>query len=459
MSTLGRGESVNETRELGFTEAVQEIDLRAYLKVLQKWKWLLVLITVLAMATSGVLSFFVLPPVYEAQVVLMATQSAEQEQRVVREEDGLESVVNTVSRLPQMTINSYVGQLKNEALLRQVIKTLKLDPMLYTPRTLAEMIEARAVKDTNLIEVKVSGSDPKLAARIANTLAKEFLEFISKKNQEQMARSVEFLQKQLAEEEKALAKATEALKKYEAEPRGVPLLEKEMTSKVENLTAYRAQLVQAEIEYEQARAAKEQIEEALKKTEPKITVRKFREDGQGTYEAEEINPTYVSLTQMLEEKNVALAEKEAQLKITGESISLLEEEIRDLQAELTDKRAQLERLQGDVERIKKTRDILAEKITQTKIAKSINLGETNLIVVSEAQVPDLPVKPRKMLNITVAGLLGIMVAVAAAFLFEYLDNTIKTPEDVKQYLDLPLLGSIPAMHAGRMKARPGESRP
>jgi capsular polysaccharide biosynthesis protein len=63
-----------------------------------------------------------------------------------------------------------------------------------------------------------------------------------------------------------------------------------------------------------------------------------------------------------------------------------------------------------------------------------------------------------MLNMAVAGLLGIMAAVAAAFLFEYLDNTIKTPEDVRQHLDLPLLGSIPVMSPGRLKERPGESR-
>lgn len=67
----------------------------------------------------------------------------------------------------------------------------------------------------------------------------------------------------------------------------------------------------------------------------------------------------------------------------------------------------------------------------------------NVQVIDPAQVPRNPIKPRKMLNMAIAGVLGLMVSVFIAFLVEFLDNSIKTPEDVENYLGLPVLGAIP----------------
>jgi capsular polysaccharide biosynthesis protein len=67
----------------------------------------------------------------------------------------------------------------------------------------------------------------------------------------------------------------------------------------------------------------------------------------------------------------------------------------------------------------------------------------NVHVIDKAEIPSGPVSPNALLNIAIAGVLGLMVAVFLAFLLEFLDNTIKTPEDVEKYLNLPVLGSIP----------------
>ncbi|WP_129724995.1 YveK family protein [Xylanivirga thermophila] len=67
----------------------------------------------------------------------------------------------------------------------------------------------------------------------------------------------------------------------------------------------------------------------------------------------------------------------------------------------------------------------------------------NVQVIDMAKVPDKPVKPRRMLNVTIAAVLGIMIGLLVAFILEYLDNTIKTPEDVEKYLGIPVLGTIP----------------
>lgn len=67
----------------------------------------------------------------------------------------------------------------------------------------------------------------------------------------------------------------------------------------------------------------------------------------------------------------------------------------------------------------------------------------NVQVIDPAQVPTNPVSPRPLMNIAIAGVLGIMLGVFIAFLKEFLDNSIKTPEDVEKYLGVPVLGTIP----------------
>jgi len=67
----------------------------------------------------------------------------------------------------------------------------------------------------------------------------------------------------------------------------------------------------------------------------------------------------------------------------------------------------------------------------------------NVHVIDKAEIPTQPVSPNVILNIAVAAVLGLMIGVFLSFLLEFLDNTIKTPEDVEKYLNLPVLGSIP----------------
>ncbi|HEY3315430.1 MAG TPA: Wzz/FepE/Etk N-terminal domain-containing protein [Bacillota bacterium] len=69
----------------------------------------------------------------------------------------------------------------------------------------------------------------------------------------------------------------------------------------------------------------------------------------------------------------------------------------------------------------------------------------NVQVVDPAIEPTTPIKPRPKLNMAVAGVLGVMVGVGLAFVLEYLDNTVKSPEDVRRFLDLPVLGTIPVI--------------
>jgi capsular polysaccharide biosynthesis protein len=91
----------------------------------------------------------------------------------------------------------------------------------------------------------------------------------------------------------------------------------------------------------------------------------------------------------------------------------------------------------------KARDI-ANEIPKvfTKEAKRITKAN-NVEVIDKAIVPDAPIKPNKVMNVAIAAVLGVMIGLFVVFLIEYLDNKIKTPQDIEKYLGLPILGVIP----------------
>jgi capsular polysaccharide biosynthesis protein len=87
---------------------------------------------------------------------------------------------------------------------------------------------------------------------------------------------------------------------------------------------------------------------------------------------------------------------------------------------------------------------IANVLAQTFIEESQKLYPTgNIQIMDTASYPKGPIKPKKALNIAIAFFLGLMVSLGIVFLLEYMDNTIKTENDVEKYLDLPVLGIIP----------------
>ncbi|MCM3731612.1 Wzz/FepE/Etk N-terminal domain-containing protein [Fictibacillus nanhaiensis] len=78
----------------------------------------------------------------------------------------------------------------------------------------------------------------------------------------------------------------------------------------------------------------------------------------------------------------------------------------------------------------------------------------NVKILSPAVLKDnpSPIKPKPLLNIAIALVVGLMAGIGIAFLLEYLDNTIKTEEDIQNILGLPVLGAIPKISVDDEKA-------
>lgn len=78
----------------------------------------------------------------------------------------------------------------------------------------------------------------------------------------------------------------------------------------------------------------------------------------------------------------------------------------------------------------------------SKEAKRITSANT-IEVIDEAINQEQPIKPNKLMNVAIAGVLGVMIGLFVVFLKEYLDNKIKTPQDIEKHLGLSVLGVIP----------------
>jgi capsular polysaccharide biosynthesis protein len=82
------------------------------------------------------------------------------------------------------------------------------------------------------------------------------------------------------------------------------------------------------------------------------------------------------------------------------------------------------------------------EVFQTEITKIMNVDNVSILAKAEVGEKQSPIKPKPLLNIAIATVVGLMIGVGLAFLLEFLDNTIKTEQEVEKLLGLPVLGSI-----------------
>lgn len=454
-------ERINNVENVEFKEArLEEIDLRSIILVLRKWRWYIILIILLSILSAGVISFFVIEPVYEASTSIMVVQTRSSQRTG---DSGIDEAVADLSRLPEITINNVIRQIRNPEIMSRVIGALQLDREIYSPQGLLNMTTVQGDTDTrsggsSIIDIKVEHTDPAMAAALANTIREQYLEFISEKNYEQMSKSLAFLSEQIEEAEKNLNAISEELKEFDEQPRGVFFLEKEINSKADTLNQYRASLSRLVIEYERALAAQDLLRDKLSNTPQLIKIERPAGSSGEAFEGEEvesalgawetvvyqeINPVYISLSEALSQKETEVAEKQAQIAATEKMIAQVQAELDLLQAEYTEKKTRRDRIVTQLELTNRTYNLLSEKFVQVQIYQAVEVGQTNFLTLAEAEVPKVPVKPRKELNMAIAGVLGLMVGVFLAFFLEMLDNTIKTPDDVQKHLGLPVLATVP----------------
>jgi len=115
--------------------------------------------------------------------------------------------------------------------------------------------------------------------------------------------------------------------------------------------------------------------------------------------------------------------------------------------ELNDKESQYQNLQREVESNRQLYDSVVKRLKETGVVGG--LENSNVRIVEEATAPGAPIRPRKAWNLGMSLVAGLVLAFGVAFAIEYLDTTVKTPDDVERYLGLSVVGVVPAFHARR----------
>jgi len=91
---------------------------------------------------------------------------------------------------------------------------------------------------------------------------------------------------------------------------------------------------------------------------------------------------------------------------------------------------------------KKAADIANATATSFKQNIPHIMNVDNVSILSKADIPPHPIKPKPSLNITVGLVVGLIVGIGLAVLLEYLDNTVKREQDIEKLLEIPVIGSV-----------------
>lgn len=140
-----------------------------------------------------------------------------------------------------------------------------------------------------------------------------------------------------------------------------------------------------------------------------------------------------------QEMQAELAAVEKDIIATQEAITKLAD------SQSAEDKAQVSRLQSALKRYEATYNSLLNNLAELRLTEAQSTD--NVVLATPAQPPKNPVRPRVLFNTLLAAIVGAMLAVGVAFLIEYLDDTVKTPDDVRAVSNLPTLATVVRLDA------------
>ncbi|RZB31538.1 MAG: polysaccharide biosynthesis transport protein [Desulfobacteraceae bacterium Eth-SRB2] len=337
-----------------------------------------------------------------------------------------------------------------------------------------DRIDVSPIRNSRLVDVSAEAKNPTMAARMANELVMSYID----KNLEikllAAKDAVKWLGERVSDERKKVEAAEKALLRYKEENQIIT----GFSSDAENITAQKlaelnaqvveaeSKRVEAETRYHQALTLKnspdmlDSIPEVLsndlvkevKKMEVVLYSRMSelsKKYGRNHPQMQAIESELADLKKRkaVEAKRVVNSLKnEYKLALAREESlkhALAKQKTESLQ--FNKKAVQFGVLQRETESSKHMYELLIKRFKETSLTEEMKTG--NIRIIDKAEVPRLPVKPKKKLNLLLAVIVGLSLGVGLAFFLEYLDNTIKLPEEIKEELKIPYLGPVPAFSA------------
>jgi len=467
----------------------KEIDLLEYARVVLKRKAVLVTFAAVLVALAAVLSF-TKRPLYRATATLLIDEPGAS---LLNIQDVLNAGALYRSDFLGTYFNTQLRLITSRSLAERVSKRLNLGarPEFRDSRRSPEAADAShafdilgglsiaPIPETRLVYVSYVSPHAPLAADVVNALVEEFVDFSVETRYEATKQTSEFLTEQVALLREDLKRKEEDLQKYGQEKNLLYLSDNESTV-VNNFSSVNTALTTAQIErytkesvYRELRnldvdALPESVSnptiQALKTTYSQV---KSDYDEKGRI----YRPEYPEMVQLrarldatrntLQEEirkavDSAEAEYRAALKKEASLQGLLDEQRGDV-TRMNKNAIFYHTLRTEVENMRTLLSTLVAKQNEIQVSSQLGgLRTSNIKVVDRALVPRAPFTPNIRRNLLMALIAGLFGGLGLVFLVEYLDNTVKGPEDVEKLVKLPSLGVIPFLTAdgGRKKGDP-----
>jgi len=382
-----------------------EISLRELIEALLRQKKLIAVITAAAIALAGIYSFIILKPTYEASMLLMTSNANMNNQSI--NGDSIDKMLDSITEIPVMNVETYRQQILSPEVIRKTIDELGMDED-YTIKTLASKITIETIKDTQLIEIKMTSADPEKASEIINRVGVNFIEFVNENAKERAVASSQYIASQMEIERDIYEEALLQQKELLSKPRGSKEVSMELEAKLSQLTDYKIDKTNNEIRIESIKASID-VAESIPSGGSSLTLNQ--------------STGRVLLDSSEKQLKMELAEIESELMSLEEIIPKLEKELESLRVEYEEKFHQESIIDQKVQLAKDTYEAFVKKYEEIRVAESAQIGETSVTIVSSAYPDKTPVGPNKTLNMAIGLVLGLMIGVFAAFFKEYWKQT------------------------------------
>ncbi len=354
------------------------------------------------------------------------------------------------------------------------------DPYTKLINTFLKRLTISPVRKTQVVNVAYQGYSPELAAKIVNTLCETFIE----KNIELKSTidqgTGEWLRKRVKEVNEELKESELALQKYKEEHEALELEEKrgfanqKLGRILRDISVAKSERLRWEAIRNQVLKMKRDPKEMLQslpdelKSENVVRLRKEYI----AYQQEltvlsksygSSHPTIITLKAKIDaiekripdEMNRVLRSVNNEYEAAREKENIMQSALDDMKkrAIKADKETiEYTSLKHEVEANKKLFDLLLNRMKQINVRSQIS--ETNIRVVDTAEVPLIPVKPNKVLNLLIAIALGFL----GGFLFvsykELQDKTVKSENQLENSLPFPVLGTVSTLSGKKDKRFP-----
>ncbi len=463
---------------LPWDQVPREPHLLDYIIILRKHQWL-ILTFLLTVVTVVTIASFKMKPVYQAAARVEVDKEAQnmvpfQDSNSYSEYEDTETYIETQVKILQsetlglMTIKSMdlarfpeFGGSSNPAVASRMMAGSR-PPILGA---FLGRLTVKRVPNSRLIEVQFEAEDPQLAAQVVNAHLQNYVEENFRSKYDATMQASNWLSAELEELRIKVEKSEDARIAYERENQIWQIDEKQdiTTQKLADLskavTDAQTDLAEKEALYRMAVAGNVDALPAARNNEVISTLLKRKSDLDEQYAeaSDQYGPNFpkvlrIQTQQKENDANLASARKtlvesvQEDFNTSKSRVELLQENLDKQKAEandLAEKLVQYHILQHDAESNKQLYDGLLQKLKEATI--TVGLRSNNIRTVDPALAPSGPSRPQKARNILLAFLAGLVGGVGLALFREYLDNTVKSPDDVETLTGLPSLAVVPAL--------------